>query len=589
MALLPLSLLVGLGISLSSLSSFPITPIEAVDSSSSESTETATTVSDTLSATDLAATSSTYADFSNVKKNTAVYAGRTATNGATQTRINLNTSAGIYSSVSGGLLKSVTIIWQSHSYGTTTPSRTINVYGSATAFTGLSDLTDPVGTLTYSNDGTTEGDTTTTYTVPEGTEYRYVGIKCDANTSYLESVTFEWEPVSEPSIELNPSSLSVDVSNAEGVSVSVITSNLEGELTFTIPTSDYYSITPSGSAGDYSLLVKGLAEMAETSIAISVSDSSGASASTTLTLTVTHYLTTTFTKATSVTIGKSYVLGYEDGTGNVLLAGTKGSNSYLSPALTGTLVDSTLSVLGDLSSTSVFTLSYGLVSGQYSIWSETESQFLGRGSSGLTGPSSVSDADALFNITFGTEGNVLISHVGTTEDSYTLRYRTQSGRFNFFADSNEPIYLYEQGTSPSYTASVTFADSFLAATADVCSATGEGTDTEALATAWATLSSSYETLSTVSQDLVRLANAYSSFGEGDDAIGKSLFIYDLIIGKYASSSITDFMGRGISTTSLLYSGLFSSEEETSSLIVISLIGMMSMVGGIFFLKRKRKA
>ena len=69
---------------------------------------------DVLTASDFAATGTTYTDFSGVRKNTAVYAGQSAKNssGAIQLR-SKNSNSGIVSTTSGGKLKSVKInVWK---------------------------------------------------------------------------------------------------------------------------------------------------------------------------------------------------------------------------------------------------------------------------------------------------------------------------------------------------------------------------------------------------------------------------------------------------------------------------------------------
>jgi hypothetical protein len=93
-------------------------------------------VRDVLTAADLAATGSQYTDFSGVKKNTAVYAGQTATaHDAIQLR-SKNSNSGIVTTVSGGTLKSISVAFNSE----TAEGRTVDVYASNTAFTSAAEL-----------------------------------------------------------------------------------------------------------------------------------------------------------------------------------------------------------------------------------------------------------------------------------------------------------------------------------------------------------------------------------------------------------------------------------------------------------------
>lgn len=110
----PLSLLLALLIVLSVFTVVPVTVAGAQ------------IVTDVLTASDFAATGTTYTAFSGVQKNTAVYAGQSAksTDGAIQLRSN-NSNSGIVTTASGGTVKSVKLTVASG-------SNTVDVYGSLT-------------------------------------------------------------------------------------------------------------------------------------------------------------------------------------------------------------------------------------------------------------------------------------------------------------------------------------------------------------------------------------------------------------------------------------------------------------------------
>lgn len=133
-------------------------------------------------------TTSSYANFSNKSVSggsNAVYAGNCAgSNSYIQLRTSSNT--GIVSTTSGGKAKKVTVSWSS------TSDRALQVYGSNTAYTGLSDIFDDnkkgtlLGTLTYGS--TTELSITG--------NYAYIGIKPDSSksgASQLSNITIDWE------------------------------------------------------------------------------------------------------------------------------------------------------------------------------------------------------------------------------------------------------------------------------------------------------------------------------------------------------------------------------------------------------------
>lgn len=143
-----------------------------------------TTVTDVITANELAATSTTYTDFNNVSINSeAVYAGNNAknANGAIQMRIT-NSNSGIVSTVSGGTLASVTINVASNN------SNTIDIYGNNTAYTSAANLYATAN----ANQGTLIGSTTTSATITPNNDYQYVGIRSHNGAIYLSSIELKW-------------------------------------------------------------------------------------------------------------------------------------------------------------------------------------------------------------------------------------------------------------------------------------------------------------------------------------------------------------------------------------------------------------
>lgn len=114
----------------------------------------------------------------------AVYAGNSAGgNESIQLRSN-NNNSGIVSTTSGGSILSVEVEWNEN----TSAGRTLNVYGSNTAYESAADLYDSEkqGTLL----GTIVCGTSTSLEI-EG-DYEYVGVRSDSGAMYLTSVTFTW-------------------------------------------------------------------------------------------------------------------------------------------------------------------------------------------------------------------------------------------------------------------------------------------------------------------------------------------------------------------------------------------------------------
>ena len=131
--------------------------------------------------------STSYTNWTKTASNSgATYAGNSAgSNNSIQLRWNLDEvakRAGIVTTVSGGLAKKVTIEWN-----TNTPNgRTLNVYGSNTAFTSWEDVktiaSDPIGTIVMG--------TSTTLNI-DG-DYKYIALRSAESAIYISSMSIEW-------------------------------------------------------------------------------------------------------------------------------------------------------------------------------------------------------------------------------------------------------------------------------------------------------------------------------------------------------------------------------------------------------------
>ena len=117
-------------------------------------------------------------------ESSAVYAGQTAGgNDAIQMRSN-NNNSGIISTTSGGTLKKVAIEWNEN----TAATRTLQVYGSNTAYSSPTDLYgDNKGTLL----GEINIDNATELEI-DGS-YQYIGLRSKSGAMYLDKITITWE------------------------------------------------------------------------------------------------------------------------------------------------------------------------------------------------------------------------------------------------------------------------------------------------------------------------------------------------------------------------------------------------------------
>ena len=165
---------------------------------------------DILKSSDLLATSTTYVE-SNVKKHLAMYNANTAsTNDTIQIRDSQN--SGIVSTISGGLIKKVKISWNPK----TADNRILNVYASNEKLSSTSDLysgnkVKSIGTIS-NNKKETE------LSITEN--YKYIGVNSNSGAIYLDSISFEWEPI-KPTVDetiLQSSYLFTKMTNGENIS-----------------------------------------------------------------------------------------------------------------------------------------------------------------------------------------------------------------------------------------------------------------------------------------------------------------------------------------------------------------------------------
>ena len=145
----------------------------------------ATTVTDELNRDVTGVTGTSYTDWSDkTVTSNAVYAGNSA-GGNTSIQLNNGSPKGIVSTTSGGSVKKVVLEWNSN----TTSGRTLDVYGSNTAYTAASNL------YSTSTQGTKLGSivygTSTELTVTG--DYKYVGLVSNSGALYLTKVSITWE------------------------------------------------------------------------------------------------------------------------------------------------------------------------------------------------------------------------------------------------------------------------------------------------------------------------------------------------------------------------------------------------------------
>ena len=167
-----------------------------------EQSQSGDSLTDTLTALMIGVT--TYQDWTDLTDNSGVvYAGQTtkSSSAAIQMRTT-NNNSGIVTTDSTGIIKKVSVTWNSESAS----GRTLNIYGKNTPYTSAADLysDETCGTKI----GTIVNGTSTSLTIND--EYKYIGVRSNANALYLDNITFEWDvPVT--GVALDSSSIQLDL------------------------------------------------------------------------------------------------------------------------------------------------------------------------------------------------------------------------------------------------------------------------------------------------------------------------------------------------------------------------------------------
>ena len=150
----------------------------------------------------------------------AVYAGQSAGgNESIQLRSN-NNNSGVVTTVSGGFAKKVVVTWNSN----TATGRTLNVYGSNSAYSNPTDLYDnakagtKLGTIVCgtSNELAIDGD------------YEYIGMRSNSSAMYIDEIKITWkaEVNMDPVLNVADDELELSAAESEGI-VNLTMKNLD--------------------------------------------------------------------------------------------------------------------------------------------------------------------------------------------------------------------------------------------------------------------------------------------------------------------------------------------------------------------------
>lgn len=179
-------------------------------------------VTDVLNQTWTGVTGTSYSEKTNLSGSvsSAVYSVQCAGGNSSIQLRSSNSNSGIVSTTSGGTVKKIVVTWNSN----TTNGRTLNIYGSNTAYSAASDLYDSSkqGTLL----GTIVNGTSTELKVEDS--YTYIGIRSASGALYLDKVDITWETgsaasfIAKPMLPANTSfagSMEVTITAEEGAAI----------------------------------------------------------------------------------------------------------------------------------------------------------------------------------------------------------------------------------------------------------------------------------------------------------------------------------------------------------------------------------
>ena len=511
------------------------------------------------------ATGTTYSNWTSTGFSSgAEYAGNSAGNHTSiQLRSN-NSNSGVVSTTSGGVLKSITITFNSN----TTSGRTISVYGSKSAYTAPTDLYgDKPGTLlgeaNYS-DGATQ-------TINVTGNYEYVGIRSKADAMYIDSISIVWLSSATP--EPVKTLSSIDVSGAK-TDFTVGEAFVTTGLTVTAHYSDAEDETVTGYTVDSSNVDITTAGTYEVVVSYTVGE---------VTKTDSYNVTYSNPAPVEVATYKKVESDLADFSGDYLIVYEGGEDDNWA-------FDGSLSSLDAASNRVEVTISGDTIQlseehefhiaakeGGYSIQSKS-GMYIGKTSDGNGMNSNQSDLYTnSISYSFGETNEMKI----VAESKSVMRFNPTSGqtRFRFFSSSTytnqSAISLYMQVDKAEAVAL-----DILNLTSEACGADGEHTKAN-FESAWTSLETSYTALTT--EERSELAG-FTANAKGT-MTAEAMARYELLVNKYG---LDEFI-TGHTFSSARTAMFFNTSESNSSMAIIIVVSLVSISSlGILLVIKKRR-
>ena len=544
--------------------------IKGIAEASAAGETESTTVTDVITADKLPAASNRYVSFTGLGLNSSArFSGSTRKQSKASPYIQFNTSYGIISSVSGGILKSLSVNYPIND------KMKLNVFTSSKAFLNIEDLYKEGATPSFQIDLSDRSNTTANADIFSNSvtfsdeSLQYIGFASDGGSIQLSSISITWQPVSFGTLD------SICVTN-QGTTRFVVGEKYSKEG-IAVTKRDTQGTEASVDSADFTteLDSKTFAE-SDIPLVTNTVEYGGKKSSP---FNIEVYAKSLFEKVTAAK---------EDWTGTYIIVAQKDSNYFA--------FDSSLDELDVSNNNKKVTDTNGKIEDAIYLSVKIEKYLTGYsiqayngGYIGLTSfssPLKTSEEKLLNYISFDGADGISIncpvtSKDGTTTDMFLRFYdRVNQMRFRYYAARNkmEPISLYEYKATES-TPLTNWANQINNALR--CNNGVNPPDVDA----WNNIKSTHFDNVIKGVDLETIRNEVAN--PNGTNLQKALAKYDYIISKYGDTQYQNYLERNISIGKANVFGI-ASNSNLPLISILSLMGIGSILGVTFLLNKKKE-
>lgn len=528
------------------------------------------TVTDVITADKLPAASNRYVSFTGLGLNSSArFSGSTRKQSKASPYIQFNTSYGIISSVSGGILKSLSVNYPIND------KMKLNVFTSSEAFLNIEDLYKEGATPSFQIDLSDRSNTTANADIFSNTvtfsdeSLQYIGFASDGGSIQLSSISITWQPVSFGTLD------SIYVTN-QGTTRYVVgeTYSKEG---IAVTKRDTQGTETSVDLAEFTTELDGKT-FAESDIPL-VTNAVKYGGKKSSPFNIEVYAKSSFEKVTAAK---------EDWTGTYLIVSQKGDDYFA--------FDSSLADVDVTNNNKKVTDTNGKIEDAIYLSVKIEKYLTGYsiqtyngGYIGLTSfsrPLKTSEEKLVNLISFDEADGISIncpvmSKDGTTTNMY-LRFYDASNqmRFRYYSTVNtkEPISLYEYKATES-TPLTNWANQINDELTCNNGVNPPNVDT------WNNIKTTYFDNVIKGVDLETIRNEVAN--PNGTNLQKALAKYDYIVSKYGDTQYQNYLERNILIGKANIFGI-TSNSNLPLISILSLMGVGSILGVTFLLKKKKE-